>query len=170
MRLFLITTGLWSFIAIAPPAPRSSEKTMVDGSIVLKGKALEDYYAFYQQPVVLAVRSDLDRYLKNEGKDWGGGSGVIQGLQKDKSDGLANFDKKYYQSKFFVVEIEPFMGGGETVSLVFQDRPDKMFDVWMYHLKEGDYEMRAFVWDKSVSAKEIATKYKYFIEDKVHAL
>lgn len=171
MKLFAFFVALvGSVVTLAPPSTSSSDRTTVEGSLVLKGKALQEYYSLYENPSVLAVRSYLDRYLKNDLKDWGAANVAIQGIQKDKTDGLANFDKSYYQSKFFVVEVEPFVGGGQTVSVIFQDKPDKMFDVWMYHLSKGEFEMRAFTWDKSISAKDIPVVYKNFIADKTHAL
>jgi hypothetical protein len=137
--------------------------------LVLTGAKLKEYHSLYQDPFVLQVRRSLDRYLRGEfrGLEW---APVVKGILGDGTDGLGSFDKSYYKSKFIVIQTEGFLGGGKTVSIVFIDRPDRMFDVWIYRLASGSYEMRAFSQDNSFVAKEIQFVYRNLLADKKHAL
>jgi len=51
---------------------------------------------------------------------------------------LDKWDRSYYPSKFYVLLIESAPIGGSLISILFQDKPDKIFVAWVYRLAGGD--------------------------------
>ncbi len=140
-------------------------------------KQIQEYYATYKNPYVIYLRKALDSYLagNNEGiSDIAIKSDTIHSDQSgDVLSGLDSFSKDYYKSKFIVVNFAGGLGGGKIISIEFQDKPDKVFDVWIYKLAGGDYEMRGFNENKILSGAkliELNNTYKTFLEDKEHSL
>lgn len=61
-----------------------------------------------------------------------------------------NFDNitkyaDYIKSKFIVLSTDIAAGGGESIVLMFKDRPDKVFYAWVYDYKNNSgYDLRGF--------------------------
>ncbi len=114
-------------------------------AIDLDPKQLEQYYQVYKNNFVLYLRKALDAYLANDS------SGVnisMAAVQEDRRDGIITgldaFDKNYYKSKFIVLTINDSIAGGKDIQIIFQDKPDRIFYVWVYQLADESYELRAF--------------------------
>jgi hypothetical protein len=99
----------------------------------------------YQDPFVLHIRTALNNYLG------GSTAGIeekaikaeqIEGIQ----GGLTSFDPAYYRSKFIVLTVDDFVLGGKEIFLVFVDKPDKVFNAWVfqYARDEDSYVLRTF--------------------------
>lgn len=54
--------------------------------------------------------------------------------------GLNNFDKAYFKSKFVILNASDANYGGVQANIVFIDKPDAIFWVWIYNL--GEFETR----------------------------
>jgi len=80
---------------------------------------------------------------------------------------------KYFRSKFIVMSRDANPFGGTLITILFQDRPDKVFVTWVYpegsnrsltlrKLDAGDFS------DEDI--RRIRVRYKKLIEDKVHVM
>jgi len=141
--------------------------------LILSEKELKQYYKVYSDPYVLHIRKSLDNYLR--GKNEGISPVAIESLIDDdkKLSGLDSFDKSYYTSKFNVFAVNDSIGGGKTVNIIFLDKPDKLFNVWIYKLASGEYELRGFWQNESFGEKEmenIQRDYRQYLKDKEHSL
>ncbi len=128
---------------------------------------LSKLYDAYSDPSIQHVRIALDNYL--HGSHEGVGDFVVKGLNpKEFKDGLANFDKTYYSSKFMVYSVNnQALGGGKEISLIFINKPDKIFSAWVYQLGSGGYELRDFR-DAGISSdqmKQIVQEDHCFLTD-----
>jgi len=96
------------------------------------------------------IRKALDYYLAGDTKKLAR-TFVMGG---EESSGLDHFDKSYYRSPFFPLYTRPnHMGGGKVVGIIFKDKPDKAFDVWVYKMNDGRYEARSFTEVKDIDEK-----------------
>ncbi len=135
---------------------------------------LATYYKSYQDPYVIHIRTALNGYL--DGSDTGIDSPNLV-IESTKTavliSGLSSFSKDYYKSKFIVMAINPALSGGENISIIFQDKPDKLFDVWVYKLAGGAFDLRSFGQDTSYTPEKMANlqiEYKEALSDKQHSL
>lgn len=140
---------------------------------------LERYYALYEDPHVLHLRKVLDAYLEGElDEDSEGIADPKVVIEKGKRDdgsltGLDSFSKNYYKSKFVVILMVSEKEGGKIITIIFQDKPDRLFDAWVIKTAEGKYELRAFWRDTSLTDEQfeaLKERYKEFIEDEEHAI
>ena len=65
--------------------------------------------------------------------------------------GLSSFDKSYYESEFTVIKIEDGPSYGKILTIFFENKPDKIFDCWIYQDENGYYDLRGF-WEYQPSA------------------
>ena len=107
------------------------------------------------------LRTLFDSYIKNSG-------GTEQERQR-----LSKWNKDYFRSKFIVMSRSDNTFGGTSITILFQDLPDKLFVAWVY--PEGSNKqlvLRKFdVGDFSAEdIKRIKVRYKKLIEDRVHSM
>jgi hypothetical protein len=176
------TNGLRDIQTVLPRgAPRSNEKYEFDGLLYekcppLKGnqpsripageahftpEQLNDYYLVYTNPDVRYLRTLFDAYLKGSGGT------------NEEFDLLDKWNKAYYRSKFVVLSRDGNMFGGTLITILFQDRPDRIFVAWVYpEGNEGKLTLRAFdlgnFTDEDI--RRTRMRYKELIEDKKHAM
>ncbi|MDD4902844.1 MAG: hypothetical protein PHE24_07000, partial [Patescibacteria group bacterium] len=107
---------------------------------------LQAYYNVYQAPSVLHLRKALNSYLDGTNIGMEGRAVIEKRIIEGSLTGLDSFDKTYYKSKFIVLAIDPYDYGGELVTIIFQDKPDKIFQAWVYWNQENiDYrDFRGF--------------------------
>lgn len=178
--IFIVYPWAKSRIAMAKRLASSqavSNTTTADNTEELQfsQEQLAGYYRSYENPYVIATRKALNSYL-NGGSDslereiavktWRDDQGILYGLD--------SFDKSYYQSKFIVFAINDYIGGGRMISIIFKDKPDKVFAAWIYDVgDEGNYQMRGFQEDIRFTPdrmKVIQKQYKSYFEDEEHML
>lgn len=115
---------------------------------------LQRYYDVYKLFSVLHLRKALNGYLSgtNEGIETPEAAITKKEDEEGNLSGLDAFDKAYYKSKFIVYDIKDFFGDGDQVTIIFQDKPDKFFQAWVYWNEEnpGYYDLRGF-WQLPVS-------------------
>jgi len=136
--------------------------------------ALAGYYAVYQNPFVIGLRKELDGYisLKQGRSERWHGRGRNDKAALERAD-LEQVDIQYLSSRFTVYKIEgePVIGGRQ-VSILFIDKPDRIFKAWMYLTGDGVYELRGFK-DSGITPEQIAvmrTSYEKLMLDREHAL
>lgn len=141
----------------------------------LNPKELEEYYQTYKNPFILHIRKALNGYLQGTNEGISTPNVVVKAHidQDGLTTGLDSFSKDYYRSKFVVVSFDNFQGGGKQVSILFQDKPDKLFSAWVYELKDGTYDLRGFWQNDTYTGKKLQDlnkQFKIFLNDKSHSL
>lgn len=142
--------------------------------VIFSEAELKAYYASYGDPFVVHLRKALNGYLVGTNDGMSLPEVVIEKRTDEGSVyGLSSFDKSYYQSKFAIWRIDEALGGGKDITLIFQDKPDKIFHAWIYELGNGEgYDLREFREDTEDS-KDIGAllkAYGKYILDKNHSL
>ena len=135
---------------------------------------LEQYYKVYDNPFVKHIRVALDGYLEGTNKGVDDPETAITTSEVNGAKaGLASFDKSYYRSKFIVYSINDNIAGGKEINIIFQDKPDKIFWVWIYQIANSKYDLRGFAENNKFSSEEIdriVLEYKTLIEDREHSI
>lgn len=135
---------------------------------------LEKYYAVYSNPYVIHLRKSLNGYLDGSNYGMDAPDFVIRKSSTETTlDGLSSFSQDYYKSKFIVMYIDNSVVGGKFISIIFQDKPDKMFTAWVYKLGDGTYDFRSFGQDlryDSEKMAELRKQYSEFLIDKENSL
>jgi hypothetical protein len=143
------------------PAHGSKASKIPDGEARFTSEQLDNYYLVYKKPDVRYLRTVFNSYLNSS-------ESAEQGRQL-----LSKWSNEYFRSKFMVLSREDNTFGGTLITILFQDRPDKIFVALVY--PEGDARkltLRKFdVGDFSEEdLRRIKTLCKKLIEDKVHAM
>lgn len=170
-----VQTGMAGSQKLSPAegAPTVAPTVTVE-PIVFTKEQLEQYYPVYKNPYVIHIRKVLNGYIDGSNIGMESPEDVIEkGELNGAIVGLSAFDKKYYESKFIVYMINDSVAGGKQVSIIFQDKPDKLFDVWVYKLSTGDYDLRAFWQDPKYpeeKMREIQIQYETLLNDKNYSI
>ncbi|MGB6624795.1 MAG: hypothetical protein WBE43_08415 [Candidatus Acidiferrales bacterium] len=122
---------------------------------------LQQYYLVYKNADVQYLRTVFDAYLQGKGG------------REEEFQLLKKWDKSYYRNKFVVLSRNGNPFGGTIITIIFEDRPDKVFQAWVY--PEGIKKiltLRVFDLGKfsSEDVRRIRVRYKQLLEDKVHAM
>ncbi len=129
-----------------------ADNTTPEGSAEKPSMTAEQRSAYervLRDPFVLHLRKALNGYI--DGTNVG-----------DKCEGniygLDCYSKDYFKSKFVVVRVENSVAGGKMFSIIFQDKPDKLFVAWVYPYRDsGSFDLRGF-WQNSRYDKEAMEK------------
>lgn len=182
ITIFLLFVLLSLFFFVFKPSSKISVVPTVSPTVAPTGQEikeihfteeeLKNYYSSYENPFILHIRKALNGYLAgtNEGID---GGIVPYTSESGTVGGLDSFSKDYYKSKFIVFAINNGVMGGWIINIVFQDKPDKLFNVWVYKLNEDNYVFRGFWQNNEFTDEEmekIQKEYKIYLDDKQHAL
>ena len=93
-------------------------------------------------PYIKHIRIALNGFLD------GGNNGaeeVIALGEYDDNCGLRIEDKEYYKSKIMLLAVENNPYGGVQAYIVFADKPDTLFEAWVYKLGgDGEFSLRGF--------------------------
>ena len=73
---------------------------------------------------VKAIRSMLDDYNNSSNRQ-------NVSLAKGVKDSLNYYDTGYLKSKFFLLDMQEGVFGGKKANIIFIDKPDKIFFVWL---------------------------------------
>ncbi len=155
---------LCSVVLVLTRVLSAQEKTnskIPEGEAQFTQEQLEQYYLVYKNPDVRYLRILFDGYLNGSG-----------GTEQEREI-LSKWDKAYFRSKFIVMSRDVNTFGGTFITILFQDRPDKVFVTWVYpeginkrltlrKLDAGDFDRE--------DIRRINVRYKKLIADKVHAM
>ncbi|MCX6717295.1 MAG: hypothetical protein NTU76_01295 [Candidatus Taylorbacteria bacterium] len=81
----------------------------------------------------------------------------------------SEIDAEYLKGQFIVLQTDIAPGGGESIIILFKDKPDQVFYVWVYGGKIGeDYDVRGFnefgkLSNKRLSDSDIQDAQKTFV-------
>ncbi len=169
---FSFSAGYFLKPATKTTIPTAQIKTIKE--ITFTTEQLEQYYATYQDPYVIALRTALNGYLDGTNNGIENPQIVIESSRRDGYiDGLSSFSNDYYKSKFIVYAIGNSVVGGKQIAIIFQDKPDKLFNALVYKLADGVYDLRGFSQNLSYTPekmKNIGIQYKVKLTDTKHAL
>ena len=160
---------------ISPEAMEDEKETSKIEPLEFTEEQLESYYSSYSNPYVVHVRKALDGYLDGSNFGMDSPESVIEpDIEMEGAVyGLASFDNEYYMSKFMVYAINNSIVGGKEISIIFQDKPDKLFTAWVYEFEGEGYDLRGFWQNLSYDEEkmvEIQQLYKNQLADKEHAI
>ena len=142
-------------------AQDSKTSKIPEGEAKFTSEQLEQYYLVYKNPDIRYLRTLFDAYLNKAG-----------GTEEERQL-LDKWNKDYFRSKFIVLSRDRNTFGGTFITILFQDRADRVFVAWVY--PEGNNQKLALralrVSDFSdEDIKRIKVRYKKVIEDKTHAM
>ncbi len=100
------------------PAQDNASSKILDGEAQFTHEQLEQYYVVYKNSDACYLRSLFDGYLNSSG-----------GTEQERQV-LSKWDKAYLPSKFIVMSGDVSTFGGTLITILFQDRPDKVFVAW----------------------------------------
>lgn len=144
-----------------PKQPEQPASRIPEGEAHFTPEQLADYYRVYDNPDVRYLRDLFNAYLSRTG-----------GSEQERQ-ALDKWDKSYFRSKFTVMSRENNTLGGTLITILFQDRPDKVFVAWVYpERNHKNLALRTFDEAKfsEEDLKRIRIRYKKLIEDKTHAM
>ena len=119
----------------------------------------EDFYLFNKYSIqadpVQFLRKTFDEYLK------GGNYGIFEENLTKKCNlvhgelyGLDGTEKSYFKSRFVPFAIYRHFVGGYDIFIIFVDKPDRIFRVWVGYDKNDDYQLKLFK-ELAVPAEEV---------------
>jgi hypothetical protein len=120
----------------------------------------------YSDPCVIRIRRFLDDYTSNPQK--------INEAEKAAASSLDSIriNKEVLRTKFIVYWVTGTLGGGQTITIIFQKSPNVILDFWVYQTSDGICQVRD-VWESKFNKDEkgkIKKLYRRFLEDPKHAL
>jgi hypothetical protein len=104
----------------------------------------------FNSPHIKQIRIALNSYL--DGTNTGLEDSAINFPDDKIKCGLNNFNKTYYQSKFIVLAASDNDYGGIMANIVFVDKPDIIFGVWVYGIS-GEQRLRTFC-EKPITSQD----------------
>ena len=149
------------FLTHMSSAQESKPSKIPNGELQFTSEQLDQYYFVYKNPDVRYLRTLFDAYLKSSG-----------GTEQERQ-AMDKWNREYFQSKFVVLSRAGNTFGGTLITVLFQDRPDKVFVAWVY--PEGaDKKLTLKAFDigdfSDEDIRRIKVRYKKLIEDKKHAM
>ncbi len=186
MRHFLITSTIILFILLVYifyDIPSTTQTTTIPSAQptptstpaanVFTQEQLEQYYRVYENPYVIHIRTALDGYLDGSNRGIEDESVIRSQTSMEMIYGLDSFDRSYYKSKFIVLSVKEVMWGGKEITLLFQEKPDRIFTAWVYQLDSGEYTLRSFWEDQDITDVMLQPTIEQFgplLNDREHAI
>lgn len=148
--------------ASAAPAPGRPEARQATGPAAdveefqPSAGQLREYHAVYENGDVKHLRAVFSR------------------TQPDGETALLAEAQAYLSGRFIVFSRDPVISGGVQLTVIFPDRPDAVWQAWVYDRKTAQdrYELRGFR-RAEVPEEElgrIRKRYRRFLEDREHSM
>lgn len=133
--IFVVLSRYYSSpIAMVQPQIEEVEKDDVDVEEFTE-QELSYLNGINLEPVVKYIRQGIKNYLDDSGYDT-----QTEGLP---NCGFSKFEE-YLSSKYVAFQMEPAKYGGQIVRIIFRDKPDQIFEGWIYELADGTFDLRSF--------------------------
>jgi len=158
----------------APPSENASpvDKPSPDDSTTSNHSLAESitpdqwhqYHASYKASEARYLRSLFNDYLARESVTGEGGDQLAEGNGRERAyefSLLDKFDKSYYKSKFTLYWFEKAWGGGYQISIIFLDKPDRMFNAFVRTYPDGGSVMYGF--DSANTTEDQMNKIRAFM-------
>lgn len=158
LTLILIFTSCFAVFA-QDSSKKSQEPKIPLGEAAFTQEQLEDYYKVYENDDVKYLRKVFNRFLAKP---------LIK--NDEEINVLKKTDRQYFKSKFTVLSRNPDMFGNVHITILFLDKPDKVFLATVY---KTNLRLDRFEEDKGFDEedlKRIKIRYRKFLEDKKHAM
>lgn len=121
---------------------KANEKneTFEINSFELTKEQLEKYYRDGKNDDnIILFRKKLNEFIAGDNE-------VDDEIEKEALDNMNYYGIEYLDSKFFLASIEDGIYGGKWMQIVFINKPDKVFSVWILHGRVVDF--RDAEWNK----------------------
>jgi hypothetical protein len=141
----------------APPSENASpvDKPSPDDSTASNHSLTESitpdqwhqYHALYKTSEARYLRSLFNDYLAGESVTGDGNNQLAEENGRERAyefSLLDKFDKSYYKSKFILYWFGKALGGGYQISIIFLDKPDRMFNAFVRTYPDGGSVMYGF--------------------------
>ena len=161
LALFVQSGYAWQNQNASLPTPQEQTSKIPAEEAQFTPDQLKEYYLVYKNSDVRYLRKVFDAYLR-------GARG-----REEEFELLSKWSKDYYRSKFVVLSRDENTFGGILITIMFQDRPDKVFVAWVYpeggqrRLKLKGLDLGKF---NEEDIRRMRSRYRRFLEDKVHAM
>jgi hypothetical protein len=151
---------------IASPSSALTAQTLpASDNASVQEKVNEWNQQVMNDPYIKHIRTALNGYLDGTYEGISDPDNAINPSSQDKpNSGLGAFSKEYYQSKFYVMSITQGLFGGEEINIIFADKPDKIFWIWIFTTENGDYDFMGISETES-SEKAEAGSIETFVKD-----
>lgn len=103
---------------------------------------IKEYRKNLQSPFIKHIRKSLNLFLSNTDKSCSERDCFHSRLQAYND--LEKIETEYLKSKFVILNDDIALFGGESMLILFEDKPDQIFYVWVYDFKDGTYDLRGF--------------------------
>ncbi|MFC1586505.1 DnaJ domain-containing protein [Fibrobacterota bacterium] len=135
--------------------PSKSDASDLEPIKLTAGKE-KAYSKTYEDPFVRHIRKALNKYLYDYNED------------DRECNVLMTPYRDYYKSKFVVCTVNHSLFGGKVIQILFQDKPDAVFYVWVYDKAPEGYELRQFIRRDftELQMTKINQMFRYYIRDK----
>ncbi len=157
--VLILVGGIYYFLNGNPKAESViSDQATESKETQLSQSDIDSYKTTLKSAEIVHLRNVIDTY-KN------GGGVVLKEVVVNSEDqggykcGLDSFDKDYFKSKFFVVAVEGHLGGGNSDTIIFLDKPDRAFSAWLYPVSKDNWELRSFCENGKLSAEDIKNQF-----------
>ena len=111
-----------------------------------------------RNPYVLHLRKALNGYLDGTNVGIDKPNLVIKFKCGGVPSGLDCFSKDYFRSKFVVFSFNDHITfRGKVITIIFQDKPDRLFVAWVRRFGDGSYDLSGF-WQNKTFGKEVMKK------------
>ena len=109
---------------------------------------------------VQAIRKGIDEYLR-------GCRNACRVLEPGAVTDLGELDLAYLKSRFSLYLGDRFLGGGFMFTIVFQDRPDALFNAWVRQYSDSPgrwFVVRFLVAERNQARmRRLACEYGYYL-------
>lgn len=81
--------------------------------------------------------------------------------------------RDYLEDSFVVLVIDSAPMGGYLITLISQQKPGRIFSVWVYLLGIGEYELRGFEESRQFSPSQVGTiadQFQQALRDTSHSI
>jgi hypothetical protein len=110
-----------------------------DGTSMPLVLRLAQYELLLRDPAIAFLRSVFRAHAEEDGNP----AAVLPGGGEAAGE-LAEFDVAYFRSQFIPLAIESNPWGGRDITLLFRDRPDRLFTAWIHGDSSDDLVLRSF--------------------------
>lgn len=111
-----------------------------------------------QAPFVINLRKGFNDFFNRKSNS----KFIEKSAMTAIGDNMNTYDIQYFKSKFHILTInDDYKGGGVFLDILFKDKPDKVFTVWMFET-DNVYKIRMFQQNLDYSASEIKATLKLF--------
>lgn len=116
----------------------------------------------YKDPYALFLRQALNAYASGQPGQLVASQAIVKASESGYTIGLDAFDKRYYLSKFVVVEIHKEINESKAFQIIFIDNPDRLFIADIQKLGDDEFVLRNFGALDTINRESLSRYLEYF--------